>query len=143
VFIDDLFKLVNKDNIGCRIGASCTVVFLYANDIILLAQSVQALQLLVNICISELNYLDMAINGRKSACMRFGPLYKDVCANIVLSGALINWFTSSRYLCVYLESCSSLNLNVPLPKTNLSSTWLLIASSEKLDVTHQKRFCLL
>jgi len=43
VFIDDLFKLVNKDNIGCRIGASCTAVFLYANDIILLAQSVQAL----------------------------------------------------------------------------------------------------
>ena len=62
---DDLVKLVNKDNIGCRIGASCKknfAIFLYADDIILLAPSVQALQLLVNICISELNYLDMAIN---------------------------------------------------------------------------------
>jgi len=26
VFIDDLVKLVNKDNIGCRIGASCTAI---------------------------------------------------------------------------------------------------------------------
>jgi len=29
VFIDDLVKLVNKDNIGCRIGASCIAIFLY------------------------------------------------------------------------------------------------------------------
>jgi len=38
VFIDDLVKLVNKDNIGCRIGARCTAIFLYADD----APSVQA-----------------------------------------------------------------------------------------------------
>ena len=62
VFIDDLVKLVNKGNIGCKIGASCTAIFLYADDIMLLAPSVQALKFLVNICISELNYLDMAIN---------------------------------------------------------------------------------
>ena len=31
---------------------------------------------------------------------------KKVCANVVVSGALINWVTSSRYLGVYLESCS-------------------------------------
>ena len=51
VFIDDLIKLVNYANIGCRIGASCAAIFLYAGDIILLAPSVQALQSLVNICI--------------------------------------------------------------------------------------------
>jgi len=27
VFIDDLVKLVNKDNIGCRIGTRCTAIF--------------------------------------------------------------------------------------------------------------------
>ena len=36
VFIDDLVKLVNKANIGCRIGASSAAIFLYADDIILL-----------------------------------------------------------------------------------------------------------
>ena len=99
MFIDDLVKLVNKYNIRCKIGASCTAIFLYVDDIILLAPSVQALQLLVNICISELNYLDTwLLMSKKSACMRFGPRYKNVCANVVVSGALINWVTSSRYL---------------------------------------------
>jgi len=36
VFIGDLVKLVNKANIGCRIGASSAAIFLYADDIILL-----------------------------------------------------------------------------------------------------------
>ena len=44
--------------------------FLYADDIILLAPSVQALQLLINIRISELHYLGMAINVKKSALVR-------------------------------------------------------------------------
>jgi len=57
---------VNKANIGCRIGASCAAIFLYADDIILLAPSVQALQSLVNICNSELSFLDMAINPLKN-----------------------------------------------------------------------------
>ena len=48
----------------------------------------------------------MAINvKKKSACVRFGPRYKNVSANVVVSGALINWVTSSRYLGVHLESC--------------------------------------
>ena len=41
IFIDDLNKYINKANIGCRIGANCTAI-LYADDVILLAPSVQA-----------------------------------------------------------------------------------------------------
>jgi len=110
-------------------------------DIILLAPSVQALHLLVSICISELNYLDMAINVKKSACMRFVPRYKNVCANVVVSGALINWVTSSRYLGVYLESCSNFKCSFA---SNKSKFYMAFNSlMEKVDVTHQKRFCLL
>jgi len=46
----------------------------------------------------------MAINPKKSACMRFGPKYRNVCANVVASRSVINWITSCRYLGVYLES---------------------------------------
>ena len=52
-----LVKLVHKANIGCKIDASCTAIFLYADDIILLAPSVHVLQSLVNICESELKFL--------------------------------------------------------------------------------------
>ena len=71
VSIDDLVKLVNKDNIGCRIGASCTAIFLYADDIILLASTICSSIAVVNICISELNYLDMAINVKKIGLRAF------------------------------------------------------------------------
>jgi len=36
--------------------------------------------------------------------MRFGPKYRNVCANVVASRSVINWMTSCRYLGVYLES---------------------------------------
>jgi len=49
IFIDDLVRYVNKANVGCRIRAICTAIFLYADDIILLAASVSALQVLVGI----------------------------------------------------------------------------------------------
>jgi len=104
IVIDDLVKLVNKANCGCRVGAYCTAIFLYADDVILLAPSVSTLQTLVNICELELVDLDMAINVKKSACMRFGSRYKNTCANIVAAGVNIDWVTSTRYLGVYFES---------------------------------------
>jgi len=104
IFIDRLVTAVCKENLGCRIGASCCAIFMYADDVILLAPSVQALQTLVNICEAELNYLDMAINVSKSACMRFGSRHKNTCASVLVSGLSIEWVTSARYLGVYFES---------------------------------------
>ena len=71
IFIDDLVKYVNKASVGCRIHSICTAIFLYADDVILLAPSVFALQSLVDICASELEFLDMAINVK----------YRCVCAS--------------------------------------------------------------
>jgi len=104
IYIDVLVHLVKKANIGCKIGACCASIFLYADDIILLAPSVQALQSLANICESELKSLCMAVNAKKSACLRFGPRYKNVCANVMVSGLAVSWVKSVRYLGVYLES---------------------------------------
>jgi len=104
IFIDDLVKLVNKANGGYRIGACCALNFLYADDVILLTPSVSTLQTLVNICELELVDLDMAINVKKSACIRFGLRSKNTCANVVAAGVSIAWVTSTRYLRVYFKS---------------------------------------
>jgi len=45
--------------------AKCTAIFMYADDVMLLAPSVCALQSLVDVCASELEFLDMAINVKK------------------------------------------------------------------------------
>jgi len=54
---------------------------MYSDDVILLAPSVDALQTLVNICATEFEYLDMAINVNKFACMRFASRLKNQCAD--------------------------------------------------------------
>jgi len=53
---------------------------------------------------TELQFLDMAVNTKKSACMRFGSRYTSSCGNVVIAVSPINWVTSARYLGVYLES---------------------------------------
>ena len=68
VFIDDLVKLIDTANIGCKTGGSCTSIFLYADDIILLAPSAQALQSLVNICELELKRLWQLMPANLPAC---------------------------------------------------------------------------
>ena len=45
-------------------------VFLYADDILLLAPSLSCLQQLLYICEDELQWLDLTINARKSACIK-------------------------------------------------------------------------
>ena len=38
---------------------------------------------------------------QKSACLRFGPGYKNTCASVMVSGHVVNWVTSARCLGVY------------------------------------------
>ena len=54
-------KHVSVTGIGCHFGFTCLSIILYANDIILLASSVNALQSLLDTCEDELYYLDMCI----------------------------------------------------------------------------------
>ena len=102
IFVDVLTDVVDKADIGCRVGSICTAIFMYADDIILLAPSVCALQSLVKLCENEINLLDMSINIRKSCCLRFGPRYKSLCTRIACNGEEIEWVSMSRYLGVYL-----------------------------------------
>jgi len=74
---------------------------------ILVAPSLQALQLLLRLCELELNFACMTVNAKKSACLRFGPRYKNACSSVMVCGLPVNWVTSARYLGVYLESSST------------------------------------
>jgi len=56
-------------------------------DILLIASSVTILENLLHNCETELNWLDMAINIKKSCCLRIGRRADAVCSDITcLSG---------------------------------------------------------
>ena len=72
---------------------------LYADDIILSAPSVKALQLLLEVCEHELDSLDMFINARKSYCIRIGPRFNIDCHPLVTrDNRELKWCGSIRYL---------------------------------------------
>jgi len=79
-------------------------VFLYADDILLLAPSLFCLQQLLYICEDELHLLDLTINPRKSACIRIGPRYNARCSNITTDGHELTWCEEIRYLGMYLTA---------------------------------------
>ena len=54
-------------------GANRICIILYADDILLIAPSVTMLENLLHKCETKLNWSDMAINIKKSCCLRIGP----------------------------------------------------------------------
>ena len=108
IYIDCVVDKINRTNVGCYISGICTCIFLYADDIILMAPSVEGLQRLLTVCEDELITLDMKINVKKSVCIRFGARYDHECANLRLrSGDVLKWTVSCRYLGIYLVSARS------------------------------------
>ena len=78
---------------------------MYADDILLLAPSVTALQKLLYTCENELRLLDLAINSKKSVCMRIGPRCAAECSELVTAdGAKLQWVAKLRYLGIYFLS---------------------------------------
>jgi Reverse transcriptase (RNA-dependent DNA polymerase) len=102
VYIDDIVAKVETLVIGCHLG-----LFLYADDIFLLASSISALQKLLNVCEYELNLLDLAINSKKSVCTRIGSRWAAECCVIEsLDVNQIHWVDKLRYLGVLLSQAN-------------------------------------
>jgi len=76
IYIDGPINLVNKTNIGCKVGAICTGIFLYADDIILTTPSIQALQSLISLCELELDFLCMSVNAKNQLLCALGQVQK-------------------------------------------------------------------
>jgi len=106
--VKEMGIFVNKikdANVGCYVSTVCVSIFLYADDILLIAPSVSGLQTLVNICETEIMNVDMSINVKKSVCIRVGPRFNAKCVNITsVSGLQFEWVDKCRYLGVFFVS---------------------------------------
>ena len=76
---------------------------MYADDILLLAPSICSLENLLLACETKLYELDLAINVKKSVCVRIGPRCRSPCVPLVMSdGSELSWVESIRYLGVFI-----------------------------------------
>jgi len=104
-YIDDIVDVLHRSGLGCNMKHVPVCIFLYADDIILISPSVDALQKMIVICELELALLEMALNPKKSVCIRFGPRFDAKCAPLVSnSGQHLAWVTTCRYLGVFFHA---------------------------------------
>ena len=74
-------------------------IILYADDILLIATSINELQCLFSACERELLWLDMRINAKKSCCLRIGPRCNIIASPVVTyDGHTLPWVNHIRYL---------------------------------------------
>ena len=72
VYMDSLGLMLTDLGVGCRIGRRFSNNLWYADDLVLLAPTVVALQKLIDVCHSYASEHNIISNEKKTVCMRFG-----------------------------------------------------------------------
>ena len=86
IYMDTLIARLRSLGLGCRIFDNYYGCLLYADDILLLSQSVNAMRLMLAICEQFASEFDLKFNSSKSVAMRIGVRYKVQCAALSLCG---------------------------------------------------------
>jgi len=90
LYLDDL---ANLNNYFKR-----SFIIIYADDILLIAVTVSALESLLRACESERHFLDMSINIKKSSCIQIGHRHNVTCASITTCHSQpLHWVSEFRY----------------------------------------------
>jgi len=84
-YVRDLLREVNNTGIGCFIGDQCINILAYADDLVLIAPSWWALQILLNVVHENSTLIDLSCNVSKTVCMTFTPKNRNRVINTVSS----------------------------------------------------------
>lgn len=100
VYLDDLSKRLNESDAGCNMFGKLINHLLYADDLAIMASSLQGLQQLLDICSEFAVEHDLVYHPTKSVCIAFLPrcLSNINCVNPTLSGNNLEFVQNVTYL---------------------------------------------
>jgi hypothetical protein len=116
IFINDVIVKIQKSSLGCHIRNLCLNAFMFADDLLLIAISLTDLQRMIDIVKSELDWLDMTVNVKKSMCMRIGKRFDVATNDILLENKPIPWAKEMRYLGMYIVAANTFKCNLHYAK---------------------------
>ena len=90
---------MKSTDIGCYFFSVYVSIFLYADDVLLIAPSVCSLQTLLDAREEELTCLDMQINTKKYVCILVGARNNTKCARLSLAQG--SWPVVLPFGCVW------------------------------------------
>jgi hypothetical protein len=111
IYVDDILVKLEKSKMGCFIKNVCTNSYMYADDLLLLSISLKDMQSLVDLCESEFNKIGMAINNKKTSCLRIGKRHNVIVQPILVDGLVIPWKQELKYLGVTITSARHFKTN--------------------------------
>ena len=99
LFLDDLICKINSLDIGCKLGISRIKIIVYADDIVLLADSKHNLEILYDTFNDLVRNLKLKVNYQKCKVMIFnsGRYHSDI-ESIVLIAQKFNVVSNFKYL---------------------------------------------
>ena len=112
IYIDSLSNILNKSSIGGSIDAKRINHMLYADYLCIVSLSSAGLQQFFSICGQYCSMHSITFNVKKSVCMFFRCSMNKACdiTNVVLSGNIIDYVHTTKYLGVIL--CSDIKTSI-------------------------------
>ena len=114
------YSYSQSSGLGCKYNDTYIGCLCYADDIILISHSVTVMQNLLVLCDVFSAKFDVRFNTTKSVAMRIGPRYDAVCADLTLSGGIIQYVQSLKYLgvCILYKQIERLYVILTMSKPN-------------------------
>jgi hypothetical protein len=112
VCVDDLLIKLENSKIGCFTSTLCCNSFMYADDLILIAITVQDLQSLVNISAGDISDIGLSVNCNKTFCIRIGPRHAVKPISILINSKNIEWVNEICYLGLSMVPAKQLKINM-------------------------------
>ena len=85
---------------------------MYADDLILLSISLRDMQYMIDIRQIEFNNICMAINSKKTACLRIGNRHNVFAKEITVQGKSIDWKQELKYLGIVITFVKRFKTNM-------------------------------
>jgi hypothetical protein len=89
IYYDNLLLALRSEGIGCHIGGWFVGAIAYADDIVLLAPSVNGMCRMLSICDGYAAQFNLSFNATKSKCLSFRPHRMNRCPNFRNSAFVI------------------------------------------------------
>ena len=109
IYIEEIIHVLKVQKKGCIVGRVYVGCFLYADDILLISQSLTCMQSMLNTCSKISEQLDLKFNVKKSAVLRIGRRYDLKCNSLLLDGQVVSFVDEIKYLGIYIRSGLAFN----------------------------------
>jgi len=148
IYMDVLISRLRKCGVGCRLLDTFYGCLLYADDIVLLTHSVNAMRVMLEVCDKFAIDFDVKFNSSKSVAMRVGDRYHVDCAPLTLTGGDLQFVKSIKYLGIYITAAKHFKCTFEHVKVKFFRSFNAIysrskgAHSELVSVELLKSYCL-